>query len=178
MIAANMSVSKEIAAKYPKCQAIHPSGKPFHMTKGQALENRILFVESGRRRGCLGQSRLKKKIKKKWDIEGRRADEYIRRARPRLLIHLNQSKEEHRADSLAFYEGVQEGQASNVAEKLRARERIDKLLGLEQPMQIHAEISARPSGIAVDDLPIEQRRLLLQNLRNKKTIDIPSEDGE
>ena len=156
--------------------ARYPSGKPFKQVTSAELEKRVLLVETWMRKGILLRSRLKRKIKHRWDIEWRQADEYIRRARERLLIHLNQSREEHRADSLAFYEGIMLNDDAAIAEKLRARERVDKLLGLEQPQQIQAEITARPSGISVESLDLESKKKLLRSIREKRlpeiTIDV------
>jgi len=153
----------------PPITPTYPSGKPWKkLCKGEALEARIRLVESWMRKGILVRSVLKKKIKKKWDLEWRMADIYISRARDRLLLHLNQTKEEHRANSLAFYEGVMMNPEANLTEKIRARERVDKLLGLEQPQQIQAEITARRAPLPVEELPLEERRRLLEVIRSKK----------
>ena len=104
-------------------------------------------------------------------MEWRQADEYIRRARASLLLHLERSKEEHRSESLAFYDSVIETGQSTMTEKLRSRERIDKLLGLEQPVQIKLEHSIRPNGVPVNDLPLTERKKLLEEVRKRKQED-------
>jgi len=151
--------------------ATYPSGKAFNKSSSVEVVERVAQVEKWLRRGITLRSKLKKRIKARFNVEWRQADEYIRRARASLLLHLERSKEEHRSESLAFYDSVIETGQSTMTEKLRSRERIDKLLGLEQPVQIKLEHSIRPNGVPVNDLPLTERKKLLEEVRKRKQED-------
>jgi len=138
---------------------------PFKKVSLMSVEERVLWVEHLMRTRPMLKGQLKDLIKREFRVEWRMAEIYITRARERLLQRLDQVKREHRADSLAFYEGVISGEEAGPGEKIRARERIDKLLGLEAPMQIaHSGEIANPSTVEIKDLKLDldtRRRLLL-----------------
>jgi hypothetical protein len=56
---------------------------------------------------------------------------YLGRAREALIIDLTRGKQAFRADSLALYESILADSKAAVRDKIKAQERIDKLLGLE-----------------------------------------------
>lgn len=163
--------SEDRAEKYGS-----PWGGP--KTKGPKLAARINEVERWLRRGPILKSALHQRIRELWGVDWRMADYYIARAKDRLLLHLGEAREEHRAASLAFYEGMIMSKKATYLERIRARERIDKLLGLEQPQQIQAEITSRPSGVPIDELSLDldSKKKLLKAIRDKKET-IPHSNG-
>ena len=59
------------------------------------------------------------------------------RARREMREFVEQDVEFHRAESFYFYRSVLENPESTPHERLRARERIDKILGVEIPYKFH-----------------------------------------
>lgn len=114
---------------------------------------------------------LRRWIKRKFRVEWRMAEEYIARARSELILRIERRKEELRADSAAFYEGVLETKGETTTDRLRARERLDKLLGLESKVQLEVEHSGSIADGVVDvetlNLPIEVRREILKAKRQQ-----------
>lgn len=111
-------------------------------------------------------------IKSKFKVEHRAAETYLARARQNILLHLNQLKDEHRADSLAFYEGIILDPDTSAADRLRARERIDKLLGLDKPSESliklnHSGEIKQTGVVSVDQLklPLALRKQILAAMR-------------
>ena len=130
------------------------------------IQARVQWIENLLVTETLLKSELKKRVRERYGIQNPRTiEEYITRARERLMTRLMRTKDEHRLESLSFYEGMLHSTATTPTEKIRARERIDKLLGLEQPMQIQAELSTKPMGVPVDQLPLAQRKQLLDAVR-------------
>jgi hypothetical protein len=58
-------------------------------------------------------------------------ERYLTRAREDMLADLTRGRQTHRAGALAFYESILADPAVAARDKVRAQERIDKLLGLE-----------------------------------------------
>jgi len=164
----------------PKFIPLTERGKEFYHTSPEELAERVEQVVQWMREGIMHKGTLKKKIKAEWNLEFRAAEKYVSLARQQVLLNLNDSRENHRAKSLTFYEGIALDEKATVGDKIRARERVDKLLGLEQPQQIHAEVSVKPNGVPVNELPLEQRRQLLDTLRTNGVLQLaaPPEEVE
>lgn len=60
----------------------------------------------------------------------------IARARERQLAELGRPKVEHQADAYAFYDSVVKNSKEETRDRIKAQERIDKLLGLEAPQKL------------------------------------------
>jgi hypothetical protein len=86
-----------------------------------------------------------------WNCHWRTVDRILVRARAYLLDQLKRSKEDFRCESLAFYQAKLTDPKATTSEQLRARQRIDELLGLDAPKQ--TEISGR-DGAALNTAPI------------------------
>lgn len=71
-------------------------------------------------------------------------------ARTMLAIQLGKTREEHRGESLDFYLRLSRDPAADPQARLRARERVDKLLGLEAATKSLIEVS-------VDDMAARMR---------------------
>jgi hypothetical protein len=65
------------------------------------------------------------------DIDHATIERYLTRAREALLTDLTRGRQTHRADALGFYESVLADSKAAFRDKIKAQERIDKLLGLE-----------------------------------------------
>lgn len=82
------------------------------------------------------KSQIKKQFRKKYgDVSPRTIDRYLSRARARQLAEAGTSKDEMRAESRAFYEAMARDPQSDPRSKLIARERIDRLFGLDAPQK-------------------------------------------
>ena len=64
-------------------------------------------------------------------LSHRTIERYLARAREALLADLTRGRQTHRADALGFYESVLADHTASLRDKVKAQERIDKLLGLE-----------------------------------------------
>lgn len=85
------------------------------------------------------------------NLSKRSAIRYLARARDMLVAETKRSREEHRAESLATYRAILDDPESEPRDRVRAQERIDKLLGLE----IHSPKQVEISG--PDGAPIQQQ---------------------
>jgi hypothetical protein len=146
--------------------------KPFAKSTEEEVEQRIQYVEELLRTGPILKHKLKDKIKKKFKVDWRQANEYIASARARLLLHVQKLKEEHRADSIAWWEGNLLDKKYSNQEKQTARKQIDDLLGLKQPTQLQVDHSgqiASAQTVSIDklELPLETRKQLLEAVRKK-----------
>lgn len=74
---------------------------------------------------------IKDAISEKFRISGRSVERYITRARREMQQEVENYLERHRADSFFFYRSIVDNPNSADRDRLRARERIDKLLSLD-----------------------------------------------
>ena len=84
-------------------------------------------------------SEIKQAVSQKFHLSRRSVERYMKRARREMVENLNIPVKEHRAEALYFYRSVVSDPNSSQRERLRARERIDKLLGLDIPAKIQVE---------------------------------------
>ncbi len=78
---------------------------------------------------------IKKQAKDQWGVSARTVENYLARARERLIAEMDEPKEVLVLQALHIYEAVINDGESYGMEKIKARERIDKLLGLESPFR-------------------------------------------
>ncbi len=148
--------------------------KPFTKCTAATVEARLEEIAKLlRKHPCMLKSELKRWIKTRYNLEWKSAEEYMARARNVLLLRLQEAKDELRAESALFYESVLSSKSEATQDKLRARERLDKLLGLEPKQSIELEHSGSIlAGDAVDvellKLPINVRRQVLDALRKAR----------
>ena len=81
-----------------------------------------------------------------WGVVWRTSDEYSSRAREMLMEACNTTKPEMRSESYRFYLSVLNSPTASHFEKLRARQRIDDLFGLNAPQQHRVEASGPGGG--------------------------------
>lgn len=147
-------------------------------TCDEELEERIEITASLLGAGLL-KSAVKAKMVEMWGCSTRTCETYISRARV-LLMHLTQRpKEEHFTEAASFYTSVIQSEADLPA-KLKARERLDSLYGLDakftaassQAINVNVTQAVQVNGltISIDEfrkLPAdEQQRLLREAIRS------------
>lgn len=69
----------------------------------------------------------------RYKVSGKSAQRYLARAKRSLLDAANRPRQEHVADAYAFYCSVIANPNAKDSEKLKAQERIDRLLALDRP---------------------------------------------
>jgi hypothetical protein len=107
-----------------------PAAKPYRKTTNAELEERVTFVARLLSNG-LFKSQIKKLIREKYGVCTRTAEEYIGKARKELRKRFGKDKKGHQTDSYSMYRSVVADPNNLVSDRLKAQERIDKLLGLE-----------------------------------------------
>tara|TARA_R110002095_G_scaffold190775_3_gene168434 strand:- start:429 stop:908 length:480 start_codon:yes stop_codon:yes gene_type:complete len=76
-------------------------------------------------------SDIKTAIAGKYHLSRRSVERYITRARREMDECLEEDIPQHRAESCQFYRDIIKDEKRSVTERLHARKRLDKLLGLE-----------------------------------------------
>jgi hypothetical protein len=77
-------------------------------------------------------------LKKRYDISTSVCNRVLTRARELLADRAGGPREQHRQDSMAFYLWVVRSPRATIREKMEARGRIEKLLGLRAPLMVAA----------------------------------------
>ena len=146
--------------------------RPFAKSTEEETERRVQRTEKLLRTGPILKHELIKILKKEFKVDWRMAMVYITRARERLILHVQKVKEEHRADSIAWWEGNLLDKKNTTQEKQAARKQIDDLLGLKQPTQLQVDHSgqiASTNTVSIDklELSLAVRKQLLDAVRKK-----------
>lgn len=76
-------------------------------------------------------------LKEKYGIRSWQCQKYVTRARRYLHDLAQKSRDQAKGESLEFYLSVVRDQTADIETRLRAQARIDKILGLEEPMQVN-----------------------------------------
>jgi hypothetical protein len=127
-----------------------PSGRRNRATRAEErdrIERTRQLLAAGSYKG-----EVKKALIAAYGISARTCEAYISRARAEILAGTGRSEDEHRADALALYESIKADPNSTNIEKLKAQERIDKLLALEGPVKVQHSGSV---GVAVSQVRAE-----------------------
>ncbi len=100
---------------------------------------------------------LHREFVKRWRCHWKTVDNIFARARKEMMERLGRPKEVFRCESLSFYEAKMTDSKATVTEQIRARQRVDELLGLDAPKQVRTELSG-PHGapVAVEDKTLPQ----------------------
>ena len=70
------------------------------------------------------------------EMDARTVERYLSRARARMVEESGKTKEELRQDSLNYYLAITRDQSADHRSRLIARERIDRLYGLDMPIKV------------------------------------------
>ncbi len=79
------------------------------------------------------KAEIKQSIAAKYGLKQRQTCRYIRWAQTILRAESKQDKADHVAEAYGFYLSITKDTTASARDRLRAQERIDKLLGLESP---------------------------------------------
>jgi hypothetical protein len=117
---------------------------------------------------------IKLLLSEKFECSKRTVERYIFKARALCRKDTGKDRESLRHDAIAFYKSVVSDMHVSPKDRLKAQERIDKLLGLEQPTVIHQRVEGQVThthetiveAARKDD---ETRDLLLQLSRRIST---------
>lgn len=109
--------------------------KPYTRPTRQQQQDQI---ELTRKLIAQGQSKgdIKRALYAAYNVSPRTVERYLARAREFLLAESQRPQPEHRSESLAFYHQILTDKDATPIVKLKARERIDKLLALELPQKL------------------------------------------
>ena len=129
----------------------NPKKRAERCTKAEH-EKRERLVNDLLARG-LRDSQIKRLCSVEWGVAPRSVENYICRARERLIEQLSGDKQRLRADAYAFYSGMIEDQSIPARERLRAREALDKLLGLAAPTKVAL---TDPTGENAADMSVKE----------------------
>lgn len=93
---------------------------------------------------CVHDGDIKRIVAAKYGISKRSVERYLRSAREQMVAETGQPREVLQAESVEFYRTICQKKEAEDRDKIKARERIDKVLGLEAPARL--EHSGRDGG--------------------------------
>ena len=98
-------------------------------------------------------SDIKRAVAEEFQLSPRSVGRYLKRARQEMISRMKVTPDTHRAESFYFYRSLINNPDVHPREKLRARERIDKLFGLdlEPPCYTDGEITPAKLQAMSDD---------------------------
>ncbi len=120
----------------------HPTGiKP----TAEAIQKRINEVAD---LICEGykSSEIAEKMHKRYHVASRTTENYLSRAKVLILTEVGRPKDEHRAESFAYFQNMSHDKDAPANVRLRARELIGNLLGLDAPKHVRTELSGPDGG--------------------------------
>jgi hypothetical protein len=79
---------------------------------------------------------VKRQVAADFNLSPRTVERYLRRARDEMVAETGREPSEHRIDSYSFYRELRGNADLATRDRLKAQERIDKLLGLEAPTKL------------------------------------------
>lgn len=85
-------------------------------------------------------------VKERWGVSTRTVESYISRAQRQMVDESGRSKEMWRAEQLGKYLAIAHSDASRPIDKIKALERIDKILGLEIHAPRQVELTGKDGG--------------------------------
>lgn len=122
------------------------------------------------------KSEIKRELKKRFNIQFRQAENYLREAKNRLIAIIQSNKDDLRADSYATYLGIIEDPNSNARDKIRAQEAIDSLLGLKAPIKV-AQTDTKGKDVGPTATAAERLAKLAAKLSGEPGESSPAQPG-
>lgn len=89
------------------------------------------------------KGQVKKHMRAKYGLSTPQINKYISRARKHLHAQAQADRDEMRGASLAFYRRIARNKNLEMKDRLKAQERVDKILGLEAPTQVNQFVSGK-----------------------------------
>lgn len=90
----------------------------------------------------LTRTQVHEACKQEWGVGWRTSERYMARAREFLVFETKMDRTEHVAMAYQYYASILRSPRAEIREKLIARERMDKLLGLEVPFRAEVNHTA------------------------------------
>lgn len=120
---------------------------------------------------------IKSVVTTAYGVSWRTVFRYLARAREQIREELGQDLESLRADAIEFYRGILLSDDARASEKIKARERMDKLLGLEAPMKV-AETDSAGHDIFTEDEREQAIERLARRIEDRRQLGFaePSEN--
>lgn len=106
----------------------------------------------------LPKSQIKRHIKEKFQkdlgktVSARTCEDYIARAKELLVEWSERPVKDHFVEAVAFYKSVIQEPGSSRDQKMRARERIDNLYGLEAPKALKVSANVATTELSEEEL--------------------------
>jgi hypothetical protein len=123
-----------------------PRKKPYKVEHQQRVDVVRVQLLEGK-----GDGEIKALVAEQFGISPRSVERYLRRAREQMLSETQKSREEWRADNLRKYLAIADDPETEPRDRIRALERVDRLLGLETHPSQRVEISGPDGG------PVQQQ---------------------
>jgi hypothetical protein len=117
----------------------------------EEYQDRIEFVRSLLVRR-VPKHTIKKLVRLQFAVDLRHEpiERYITRAREQILLDLDRGRDEFRSESKALYESILADTKAKHGDRIKAQERIDKLLGLEAPTRnLHGNDPENPLPVPI-----------------------------
>lgn len=101
---------------------------------------------------------------------------YLARAREMMVAEVKADKSEMRSRSLALYQSIIAEKETSPKDRLKAQERIDKLLGLELQERSHGEVNVYGDAIITTADRVSACREALDRELQRRRIGLPTPD--
>lgn len=102
------------------------------------------------------KTEIKRTISNQFDIAPRTVMTYLKYAKDRLIELTGRSREEHIQDAYGFYLSILKDKNNSTMARLKAAERIDKLLGLEVPTNPQMLLAQREMVVEKDGVRLTE----------------------
>lgn len=112
-------------------------------------------------------SEIKTAISAEYGLSRHSVTRYVNRARREMREFLEQDLDQHRADSYFFYRSIIEHPDASNHERIRARERIDKIMGLEIPSKYQLNQDFNKSIEEIENMSDEELDTYYNKLKKK-----------
>lgn len=142
-----------------------PKGVPHVKPSKEEKAKQQQYVYELLQKGVLA-GEVKRLVSSSSGCSPRTVEAYISRARAKMREESGRDDDEHRSDAFHFYNSILTDKDASHRDKIRARERIDKLLGLDKPVIVHGKnvnVDITPEQLAEmsdDELASLESRLL------------------
>lgn len=117
------------------------SDKPDQTTRPRPASRQEMLLRVGLVRKLIQEgkypSEIKRAMSKEFGIRPRVIEKYIAKAREQIRRDLGKTRIELQCEALEFYRGIVADQKQPVQARLRAREQMDRMLGLHAGFQLH-----------------------------------------
>ena len=140
-------------------QTRKPARKPVQVEHQQRVNIALDMLRAGDT-----DSEIKRKIAEQFDLSPRSVERYLRRAREEFVESTGKPRDAHRAEALAVYQRIIDDPEADNRDVIKARERIDKLLGLE----IHPPFAGKLELSGPDGAPIQHQATVVNIDLNAK----------